>query len=353
MQQSTRLFFLISCLLLVKPAAFAQSKADKINTLIEDFQKKNGFNGNILVAQGKTILANKAFGYANLEWAIANQISTKFCLASVTKPFTAIRVMQLVEEGKIHLDKTIADYLPQCKGEETRGVTIHQLLSHTSGIPDFIGADDTAPGRELTVDSLVKSLSGVKPQFVPGSQFRYANSTYILLSFIIEQVTGKSFSENQKEYIFNKAGMDDSGCEKSGEIIKHNASGYIEKDGVLSTAPYGYLTPIFKGAGAMYSTVEDLYKWDQALHSEVLLSDKAKEKMFTVVKEPYAYGWFVREIPQVGKMYSHEGGFGGFSSLVVRIPSKKYFIAMLSNKDSNHQMDKELVKSIIMSLESR
>jgi CubicO group peptidase (beta-lactamase class C family) len=169
---------------------------------------------------------------------------------------------------------------------------------------------------------MVKSLSEVKPQFVPGSQFSYANSTYILLSFIIEQVTGKSLGENLKEHIFNKAAMDDSGCEKSGEIIKNYASGYIDNDGVLSTAPYGYLTPVFKGAGAMYSTVEDLYKWDQALYLEVLLPNKAKQKMFTVVKEPYAYGWFVREIPQVGKMYSHEGGFSGFSSLVVRIPGK-------------------------------
>jgi CubicO group peptidase (beta-lactamase class C family) len=353
MQQLTSLLCLITCLLCIQSAGFAQSKRDKINTLIEDFQKKSGFNGSILVASGGTVISKRAFGYANIEWAIANQPSTKFCIASVTKPFTAIRVMQLVEEGKIHLNKTVADYLPLCRGEETRRVTIHQLLSHTSGIPDFIGTDAAIPGTALTIDSLVKALSRVKSQFEPGSQFRYANSTFILLSFIIEQVTGKSYSENLKEHIFSKAAMNSSGCEEPGEIIKNYASGYIENDGIFTTAPYAYLTPIFKGAGAMYSTVEDLYKWDQALDAGVLLSEEAKEKMFTMVKEPYAYGWFVRDIPQVGKMYSHEGGFSGFSSLVVRIPGKQYFIAMLSNTDSGNHLDKALVKSIIQTLEEK
>jgi CubicO group peptidase (beta-lactamase class C family) len=353
MKKIISLIWLIASIVCIPKVCSAQSKTLKINLLIEEFQKKSDFSGSILVAKGSTIITKKAFGYANIEWAIPNHPSTRFCIASVTKPFTALRIMQLVEDGKIDLNKPIGNYLPQITGEETRKVTIHQLLSHTSGIPDFIGPDATKPDQELILDSLIKALSQVKPAFEPGSQFRYANSTYILLAFIIEQLTAKPYHQNLQEFIFNKAGMNNSGCERPGEIIKNYASGYIENDGVLTTAPYSYLTPIFKGAGAMYSTVEDLYAWDQALYTEVLLSHQAKERMFTAVKDPYGYGWFIRNIPGIGKMLSHEGGFGGYSSLVVRIPHKQYFVAILSNKGPNNQLHKDLVKGIIQVLEER
>ncbi len=353
MKRISIFYWILLGLFCVQPAVFAQSKRDKINLLIKDFQQKSGFSGSILVAEGDTIIAKKAFGYANVEWAVPNQTSTKFCIASVTKSFTALRVMQLVEEGKISLDKTITYYLPEVTGGETGKVTIHQLLSHTSGIPDFIGLNAAPPDKELTLDSLIQALSKVKPEFEPGSRFAYANSTYILLSFIIERVTGKPYHQNLQAYIFNKAGMNNSGCIRPGEVIKNYASGYMDNDGVLITAPYSYLTPVFKGAGAMYSTVEDLHTWNQALDSDVLLPAQAKEKMFTIVKEPYGYGWFIRHIPGVGKMLSHEGGFGGFSSIVIRIPQKKYFIAILSNKSYDNTLDKDLVKNVIQVLEGK
>ncbi|CAN5898686.1 hypothetical protein BH24BAC1_BH24BAC1_28700 [soil metagenome] len=223
-------------------------------------------------------------------------------------------------------------------------------MSHTSGIPDFIGPAAALPGKHLPLHDFEQELQKVKPAFEPGSQFAYANSTYILLSYIIEQVTGQPYGENLREHVFRKAGMRDSGCELPGEAVQKLATGQVRGERGVVDAP-AFNVSVFKGAGAVYATAEDLQRWDQALFTDKLLSKEMKEKMFTPVHPPYGYGWFVRQVPGAGKIVYHEGGIPGYTSLLARGTDKGYLIVLLSNLETEKSIGGEMVRGIVQILE--
>jgi CubicO group peptidase (beta-lactamase class C family) len=222
-------------------------------------------------------------------------------------------------------------------------VTVHQLLSHTSGIPEFLDGSISSE-KKYTDQWFTEKLNALVLDSIAG-RFKYVSSTYVLLAHIIEKATGRSYSENLNKNIFEKAGMRNSGNLVTGESIKNIATGHITKDSAVIKAPF--VNPaIFKGAGSVYSTVEDLYHFDQALYSNALLNDQFKQKMFTSQSNgPYGYGWFIRRLP-IGNIVYHEGDLPGYTCIFFRGIEKKYCIVLLANNQSHDKYKLDIVKRI-------
>ncbi len=339
--KSNLVFSLFILLIIDFNLSIAQSKSDKIDQLMQKYSEYGIFNGSVLVSDEGNIIYKNGFGYANIEWNIPNTPDTKFELGSVTKQFTAALILQLVEEGKLKLTDKISDILPYYPKENGNKITIHQLLTHTSGIPNYTDLPDFINKQvyeNLSPQQLIESFSSLPLEFTPGSQFKYSNSGYIVLGAIIEQLTGKSYEEVLNEKIFKPAGMLNSGYTHLDEIIKNRASGYNKMINRFSNAHYLDMS-IPYSAGALYSTVNDLYKWDQALYGNNILSEQNKKLMFTgYIKDfnnKYGYGWDVgyQKITDNDSIFCemHGGSIFGFSSLIVRIPEKKQLIVLLSN----------------------
>ncbi|HEY0055653.1 MAG TPA: serine hydrolase domain-containing protein [Pedobacter sp.] len=321
----------------------AQGKNKQIDSLMNVFHAAGKFHGSILVAREGNLIYRKGLGNADIEKSIANTAETRFYIASVSKSFTALLTMQLVEKGKIKTTSALEEFLPGLKDGTVGKVTVHQLLSHTSGIPDFVDPS-TVSEKEMTGAWFVDQLNKIKTDFAPGTGFKYANSTYVLLAHIIEKVTGRSYEKNLKSNILNKCGMSQSGSVADGKQLRGIAKGYVKNGNVLVEA---FSKPgVFKGAGSIYSTVEDLFKFDQALYTEQLISSKYKEMIFSS-QGAYGYGWFIRSIPGVGKVVYHEGGIPGYASIFFRAVDKKYTIVMLSNNQSSGSYKQEIVRSLL------
>ena len=323
-------------------ATFAQPKAEKIDALIRQYVANRQFNGAILVADKGKILIKKGYGMANMEWNIPNTASTKFRLASLTKQFTAMLIMQLVEQRKLKLNGNVTDYLPDYPKATGSKITIHHLLTHTSGIPSYSSFPkfiETMSRDPYTPTAFVKKFSGLPLEFEPGSTYSYDNSGYFLLGVIIEKIVGKSYAEVLQENILTPLNMNDTGYDLASPILSKRASGYEKRrEGYVNAAYLDMSVPY--AAGAMYSTVEDLHRWDQALYTDKLLADSTlKTTMFTPFLSHYAYGWGVANIA-VGQLkdslllIEHGGGINGFSTLISRIPADKRLVVLLNNTDN-------------------
>ncbi len=322
----------------VPTIVLAQDKAAKIDALMKLYQDYGQFNGAILVAENGQVIYKAGIGLANMEWEVPNQPDTKFRIASITKQFTAALILQLVEEGKVELDGKIVDYLPNYRQDTGGKVTIHHLLTHTSGIPSYTSQPGFFQYESRTpypIDAFVKKFASSDLEFQPGSKFAYSNSGYYLLGAIIETLTGKSYEVVVKERIFGPLGMKNSGYDRHATILKNRASGYQKTfQGVVNAAYYDMSIPY--AAGALYSTVEDLYLWDQALYTDKVLSEKSKELMFKPGLSNYGYGVFIRNVP-IGrlqgnvKMIQHAGGINGFNTLIVRLVETQHLIVLLDN----------------------
>ncbi len=329
---------LICALWLTIPSTYAQTKAEKIDALVRQYVANRQFNGAVLVADKGKVIFKKGYGMANMEWNIANTPATKFRLGSITKQFTAMLIMQLVEQGKLKLDGKITDYLPDYPKATGSKVTIHHLLTHTSGIPSytsFPGFFETMSRDPYTPEAFVKKFSGLPLEFEPGSKFAYDNSGYFLLGAIIEKVTGKPYADVLQENILMPLAMNDTGYDLAGPLISKRAAGYEKRGTGYANAPYLDMS-IPYAAGSLYSTVEDLHRWDQTLYTDKLLSERAKETMFTPYLNHYAYGWGVSNIA-VGQLkdslllIEHGGGINGFNTLISRVPADKRFVVLLNN----------------------
>ncbi|WP_020595120.1 serine hydrolase [Spirosoma panaciterrae] len=341
MKHQTKLLpiqLLIAIVLLVSLPVVAQQKADKIDALIKQYVANRQFNGTVLVAEQGKVIFKKGYGMANMEWNIPNTPDTKFRLGSITKQFTSMLIMQLVEKGKIKLDGKVTDYVPEYPKATGDKVTIHHLLTHTSGIPSYTGFPgffEKMSRDPYTPDAFVKKFSDMPLEFEPGSTFSYDNSGYFLLGVIIEKVTGKSYADVLQENILKPLQLLNTGYDLADPIIPKRASGYEKRGGSYVNAPYLDMT-IPYAAGSMYSTVDDLYRWDQALYTEKLLSAKSKTVMFTPFLSHYAYGWGVSKA-KIGSLkdslllLEHTGGINGFNTIISRIPKDKQLVVLLNN----------------------
>lgn len=318
-------------------------KPARIDELMALYHEFGQFSGTVLVAERGDVIYQRGFGHANREWDVPNGPDTKFLLASITKTFTAALVMQLVEEGELSLLGTVSDYLPWYRSDVGNRITIHALLTHTSGLPDYfpnLGRDKRFPAdpREFVLKYCSEDL-----EFEPDSEFRYSNSGYYVLGVVIEEVTGLSFEQALHAMILDPLGMDDTGIDDAETILPKRATGY-QRAGFMRYDNGGYLDySVVYAAGAVYSTARDLYLWDRALESDGLFSEESRALMF----KPHfslgegrsiAYGWTVhvdvehvpgRELAVVSK----DGGLNGFHALMSRYVEDGHLIVLLSNAD--------------------
>jgi CubicO group peptidase (beta-lactamase class C family) len=332
------LFVIVFYLLGYSNEICAQGKVSKIDELMTKIVEIQQFNGSVLVSENGKVIYNKGFGYANMDWKIPNKPGAKFRIGSITKQFVAMQIMQLVEEGKIRLDGRLIDYLPEYRKDTGEKITIHHLLTHTSGIPSYTGlpgfwSDSTRNPYEI--DYMVKNFHSGDLEFEPGSGYKYNNTGYFLLAVIIEKVTGKSFEENLQQRILEPVQMNNSGVDRNEKILDNRANGYVKLGTGYVNEPYFYMANVL-GAGDMYSTVEDLYLWDQVLYTEKLLSEKYKEIMFTPFLNDYAYGWNIYKVA-LGEstdsvdVISHGGGIRAFNTEIFRLIKDNHLIVLFNN----------------------
>ena len=312
--------------------------AAKIDKLVAQYADCCGFTGTVLVAQHDQVIFKKGYGFADREWNIPNTPDVKFRLGSITKQFTSMLVMQQVAKGTIKLDAHPSDYLPYYRKDTGSKVTVSQLLSHTSGIPSYTDAPNFFRDESRNpygVDEFVKKFCSGDLQFEPGTKFHYDNSGYFLLGAILEHVTGKNYETLLKENILDPVGMKDTGYDHFADILPKRATGYQQEMGKVVNAPYLDMSLPY-AAGSLYSTVEDIYKWDQALYTDKLVPDELKQKLFTPNLETYGYGWAIRPIPAgepgAGQTeISHGGGINGFNTFEDRLVGDHDLVVIFNN----------------------
>ena len=325
----------------VAPASPAPLDPSALQAKVDEYMKAqvqtNGFTGSILLASKGTPLVSKGYGFANIEWQIPNTPQTKFRIGSITKQFTSMVVMQLREQGKLKLEDSLCQFVTPCP-DAWKPVTIHHLLTHTSGIPTYTGLAEWRKVNMVpkTVDEMIGFFRDLPLQWTPGEKFAYNNSGYFLLGVVIEKAAGKKYEDVLREQIFKPLGMQNSGYDWSATIIPQRASGYSGRPpDVRNAAALDMQQPY--AAGSLYSTTEDLLTWDQALYTEKLIPAAAKELMWTPFKNNYAYGWNVTAPAAVThghRRIQHSGGINGFSSIIVRQPDTNVTVIVLTNNDS-------------------
>jgi CubicO group peptidase (beta-lactamase class C family) len=312
----------------------AATLARRVDEYMQAQHRVKQFHGSILLARAGTPLVAKGYGFANAEWEIPNTPNTRFRVGSITKQFTSMLVLQLQEQGKLKVQDPICRYLAPCP-DAWKPVTIHHLLTHTSGIPSYTGLP-TWPEMMMvpkTLDEMVGLFRDLPLEFEPGSTFKYNNSGYFLLGVLIERASGKTYQEVLRAQILEPLGLKDSGYDNTNDVLPRRASGYTRTAAGIANAPYIDMVQPFS-AGALYSTVEDLLKWEQALDTDTLIPAAARKAMFTPFKNNYAYGWTVRPASPAtyGKLrIAHGGGINGFSSMLIRVPDDKLTVVVLSN----------------------
>jgi CubicO group peptidase (beta-lactamase class C family) len=289
------------------------------------------FHGAILVARDGQVIISQGYGMADAERGTPNTPRTRFRLASLTKQFTAAAIMILQARGKLSVQNQICAYLADCP-DGWRGITIQHLLTHTSGIPnytDFAGYE-ASQMQPATPEQLIARFRDEPLMFAPGTSYSYENSDYVLLGRIIEQVSGQPYADFLRDAIFAPLHMSASGVDSGLGDTPDHAVGY---SGFAGKAPPLDASTLFS-AGALYSTVEDMYRWDQALYTDALLPQALRSQMFTPFLNGYAYGWKVAQ-PDGRLQLSHPGLIDGFATFVARYPDDRVTVIVLSNMDTS------------------
>lgn len=351
--QHQRIFFFFWLTIFALPAS--AQKAEKLDSLFGNLVSNGYFNGSVLVAeQGKPIY-EKAFGYANFETKQPLTPETMFELASVSKQFTAMAIMQLHQRGKLHYDDPVRKFLTQLPYKH---VTISHLLHHTSGIPEFIAWTDTLVDVNkinYNRDILdVLATSKLPLIFNPGDHFSYSNTNYVLLALIVEKISGISFSDYLDKNIFSPLDMAHTSVyhqRAAQKKISNYAYGYLfnpAKNGFdlndhMAACRYEYYFDGVAGPYGISSTIEDMLKWDQALYTNKLVSRSVQEEAYETAKLnngkdatlrgiPYGFGWLILPaLPDEGRRFMHTGGYPGYMTIITRFPDKNKTIIMLTN----------------------
>jgi CubicO group peptidase (beta-lactamase class C family) len=311
--------------------ANAQSDADKINELLTAYARQYKFSGTALVISKGQVVFNKGYGFKNAKDSTYNDVNSVFQIGSVTKQFTATIILQLQEQKKLSVQDKLSKYFPAFSWADS--ITIENLLTHTSGIYNytnngkFMSTEATKPASQEKIFALFKD----KPlDFKPGSNFSYSNSGYMLLGYIIEKVTGQSYEQVVRERIFKPLGMTHSGFDFAHLADPNRATGYNVYTEKIKMPSLIVDSSASFAAGAIYSTVNDLWEWHKGLMKNTVIKAATQEKAYTPYKNNYGYGWFIDSI--FGKRrISHDGGIFGFVSTFVRIPADDACIVLLAN----------------------
>jgi CubicO group peptidase (beta-lactamase class C family) len=331
--------FLLCCFLLLSLLLAAQSKSEKLATIMKAYHDYNMFNGSVLVAEQGKIVYQGAYGMANQEWNIPNTTDTKFMIGSVSKPLTAMLMLIQVQKGLVELDKTVADYLPEFVGKPAAKITIRQLLSHTSGMPNYDIIKDFFPKysrQYFKREDYIKLYRDSALAFTPGTKYFYSSWGYFTLGYIMEKVTGKSYAQLMKEEIFDKIGMKNSGSYEHMQIVGKRATGYDYAFGGFTSADFRDQSNTM-GTGDIYTTVGDLFKFHLAISNHTLISPELTKEMLKPGMKPadYGFGWFNKNFKYTPTdsltANFHLGMTEGFISFALRIPSSNSFVVILSN----------------------
>lgn len=325
------------------PAQSANSKFTELDALISKYADYGDFNGAVLVAEEGKVIYQSGFGFAEMEWEIPNQTNTKFRIGSITKQFTAMLVVQLAAADKIDLHQPISTYLPTYPQAQGDQITPHHLLTHSSGIPN--NYESTKP-KAIRPDNhssaeLVAEFAALPLEFTPGEKFSYCNAGYTLLGHMVEKVLGQPYEQVLQDSIFQPLNMHNTGFDKHRMLINNRASGYFKSWGETYNANYIDMSSVY-AAGGLYSTIEDLLLWDQALYTNQLLPQEYLNLLFeTHIADPdygghYGYGWSIKKKPLGNSdnqvlTFSHDGVIDGFCAIFTRIPATKSSIILLSN----------------------
>lgn len=322
----------IALLLVLLASAAGQDLTPKFDEYLSGLVKQNRFTGSVLVARDGKVIFSKGYGFANAEFEIPNTPQTKFRLGSVTKQFTAAAILLLQERGKLSVQDPICKYIENCPPTWSE-ITIHHLLSHTGGIPNFTSFPDYLPKMMMpvTTQEMIARFKDKPLDFKPGEKWAYSNSGYFLLGHIIEKAAGEAYGSFLQKNIFEPLKMVSTGYDHHGAILKKRATGYSMRKGEVVNSLYIDMTQPYS-AGALYSTVEDLFLWNEALFSGKLLSAKSLEAMLTPVKNDYGYGLGI-QMKAGRKIIGHGGGINGFSTVITRFADEKLTLVVLRNAD--------------------
>jgi CubicO group peptidase (beta-lactamase class C family) len=311
-------------------ASDLDSLKQRLDEVATSFTKDNAFMGAVLVAKGPTVLLDKGYGKAVVEWNIPNSPGAKFRIGSMTKQFTAALVLLAQEEGKLSVVDPVRKYLPDSPAAWEK-ITIADLLHHTSGIPNFIFDKryfewrmvSHTPAEEVT-------LFNDKPlNFSSGTQWEYSNSNYTLLGMILEKVTGQRYGDLLRERILAPLGMKDSGLDDDDLVLPERAEGY--QPGAKGIVPVRSLSmSVGWATGSMYSTTRDLLRWEQGLFGGKVLSASSLKQMTTPSKGNYGGGVFVSRKDDI-EVVEHGGSIDGFNSYMSYVPARNIAIIVLSN----------------------
>jgi CubicO group peptidase (beta-lactamase class C family) len=274
------------------------AKLDTYLTRITPF----GFSGALLAAKDGEVILNKGYGMAVRSKGIPNTAQTVFCTGSITKQFTAAGIMKLEMMGKLRTEDPLGKYLNDVP-EDKKKITLHHLLTHTSGLVQDVGGDYEIAARDETV----KKILAQPLEFEPGTEFRYTNLGYTLLAAVIELVSGEPYEKFLNQHLFKPAGMDSTGYRGPGwnqMVVAHWYNGEID-NGIPLDKNYPYWNLI--GNGGILSTTDDMFRWHRALLGEKILSAEAKKKLFTPFLNDYGYGWDILKTPR-GTLIQHDGG---------------------------------------------
>lgn len=328
-----------------------RTAADKVDALLAPWSKGDTPGAAVLVIKDGKVLLKKGYGLASLETRKAIDTDTAFLLGSIAKPFTAMAIMILAERKKLHYDDSLSKFFPEFPNY-AHNVTVRRLLNHTAGFPEYddlfvqSGKMDsdwprsvkTKPSSfEPTSKDALRILSQVKELlFAPGDQYKYSNSGYIILAQIVEKVSGKSFAQFLQQEIFKPLGMKRSQrYDETRPTIKNRATSYKLIEGVYQDIDYAPQNAVY-GEDNIYTTIDDMYYWDQALYTTKLVSKATLKEAFTPGKlnngkgTNYGFGWFVTERFDQ-QMLSHSGGWLGFRNNIFRFPEQRFTVVVLSN----------------------
>ncbi|MCR9182502.1 MAG: serine hydrolase [Flavobacteriaceae bacterium] len=322
-------------LLLSMHFASSQHIEKQIDAIFAEAYPADSPGATVLIAKDDKVIYRKAFGMANLELNVSMKPENVLELASITKQFTGVAILMLMEQGKLSLKDPLSKYIADYpKGDQ---VTIHHLLNHTSGIKSYTDG----PGlmqlarTDMTPIEIINSFKDSPVDFEPGEQYAYNNSAYILLGYIIEQVSGMSYEDFIQKNIFDKLGMKNSYYGSRSKIIPNRASGYQPSGESYQNAEYLSMT-IPYAAGSLMSTVDDMFLWHKAIHHNKLISEKSKQLAFTNYTLNngkhinYGYGWGTNELAGVATI-EHTGGIFGFTTSGIYVPEKNIYAIVLTN----------------------
>jgi CubicO group peptidase (beta-lactamase class C family) len=309
--------------------AFGDKLTAYVDSIGRDWGDGYRFSGVVLVAQGDKVLYEHGFGYANRTTKAPITADTSFRIGSMTKQFTAAAILSLEAAGKLSVNDTIAMHLPDYP-KPGSAITIHQLLSHTSGLPNYTDQAELMNARDRfhSVDDMLAVFRDKPLEFTPGSNWRYSNSNYVVLGAIIERVTKQSYAQYMHDHIFAPAGLARTVIGDAPET-PDRATGYEpEGDNLVEAHPIDMSVPF--AAGAVRSTARDLWRWHLALAGDRILSRAERDKLTTVVKNDYAYGWMVQD--EDGHHFvQHNGGIDGFVSSYWRVMDADLVVVVLAN----------------------